>query len=409
VARHQVGPPRVGELAPKRRVGPTLAVEVIALALGPCLAFDSAAQGGASETAAFRRTTDIAALWNIETEQVVQKGLAWLAAQQQPSGCWVGALGHKQESDYLVFRSAADLQRVGQGHMGLTALATMAFLAGGHQPDRGKYGAVVAKALAYVLDHVGSSGLITDGYTAEYSGTPMYSHAFATLMLAEIYGMSRNHRIKEGLERAVHLIVDCQNLQGAWRYNPFSQQSDLSVTVCQLQALRAARNIGIQVPVTTIERAVAYVRASQVPRGRDEGLFYYKIYGASARSKPREYAINAAAVTALTSAGVFEPALLAPPVEFLMAQSREVMARTPEHFYFWYGNYYACQALYQADTEIQVGCFARYYEEIRTHLVRTQGGDGRWRNTVGPGDVLGTSVACIVLQIPMQYLPIFQR
>ena len=38
-----------------------------------------------------------------------------------------------------------------------------------------------------------------------------------------------------------------------------------------------------------------------------------------------------------------------------------------------------------------------------------QDADGRWRNTTGPGDVFSTAVACIVLQVPKQYLPIFQR
>lgn len=362
-----------------------------------------AAQNGGSSSA------EIAALWNGETEESVETGLAWLASRQEPSGSWVADLGHKQENRYEVFRTATQLRTSGQGHMGVTALCGMAFLAGGHQPSRGQYGEVVAKCLGYVLDQATENGLLTDGYSDDYSGTPMYSHAFATLFLAQIYGMSRDLRIKEGLEKAVHLIVDCQNSRGAWRYNPFSQEADLSVTVCQLQALRAARNIGIQVPVSTIDRAVRYVRESQVPRGQLKGLFYYKIYGASARSKPREYAINAAAVTALTSAGVYERALIDPPVEFLLEESGRVISRSPGHFYFWYGNYYASQALLHADGGDHAGCFRGYYQEIRSHLLSTQREDGRWLNTEGPGDAFSTAVACIVLQVPMQYLPIFQR
>jgi hypothetical protein len=30
-------------------------------------------------------------------------------------------------------------------------------------------------------------------------------------------------------------------------------------------------------------------------------------------------------------------------------------------------------------------------------------------NDVGPGDAFSTSVACIILSLPHQYLPIFQR
>ena len=46
--------------------------------------------------------------------------------------------------------------------------------------------------------------------------------------------------MREKLELAVKLIVDCQNDQGAWRYVPYAIDSDMSITVCQLQALRAA-------------------------------------------------------------------------------------------------------------------------------------------------------------------------
>jgi hypothetical protein len=35
--------------------------------------------------------------------------------------------------------------------------------------------------------------------------------------------------------------------------------------------------------------------------------------------------------------------------------------------------------------------------------------DGRWRGEVGPGDEFATAVACLLLSLPQQYLPIFQR
>jgi hypothetical protein len=48
---------------------------------------------------------------------------------------------------------------------------------------------------------------------------------------------------------------------------------------------------------------------------------------------------------------------------------------------------------------------------MRDHLLDDQEKDGRWLNPrrEGPGDAFGTAVACIILQIPNQYLPIFQR
>src|SRR5262249_7016455 len=208
-----------------------------------------------------------------------ERGLLWLEREQK-AGCWTGIVGHKMQNDYLELDSGTPVavQRAqGQGHVGVTALCGMAFLAGGHLPDRGAHGASVKCTIDYLLEHVRDNGLCTD------AGTRMYSHAFATLFLAEVYGMAGygtagGRPVKDALEKAVNLIVDSQNQYGGWRYNPFDREIDLSVTVCQVQALRAARNIGIKVPDGTINRAIAYVERSQVQSGRSRGQLYYKMY-----------------------------------------------------------------------------------------------------------------------------------
>jgi hypothetical protein len=226
-----------------------------------------------------------------------ERGLAWLAGEQGSHGEFQGDVGNKRMDSYIVVRSAAQNRARGEGHVGLSAIAGMAFLAGGHLPDRGRYGKTVRGVIDYLVEHTGEAGYITDG------GTNMYSHAFATLFLAEAHGMVVDAKLRDALDRAVRMIVDCQNRQGGWRYTPFTQEADMSVTVCQLQALRAARNIGIQVNKQTIDDAVGYVMRARIKRGPDAGLYYYKTAGAGAWEKSREYAINAAAVTALASAG----------------------------------------------------------------------------------------------------------
>ena len=47
--------------------------------------------------------------------------------------------------------------------------------------------------------------------------------------------------------------------------------------------------------------------------------------------------------------------------------------------------------------------------ELLGELASRQQPNGSWRNSPGPGDVFGTAVASIILQIPNRYLPIFQR
>ncbi|MGE3171036.1 MAG: prenyltransferase/squalene oxidase repeat-containing protein [Planctomycetota bacterium] len=345
------------------------------------------------------------------------RGLDWLRACQGKGGAWTGIVGHKMQDDYyeLDIGMPVPMQRDrGQGHLGVTALCGMAFLAAGDLPDRGAHGQTVQRTIDYVTRCCEDTGLLTD------AGTRMYSHAFATLFLAECYGMAGGKPVKEALERAVNLIVDSQNQYGGWRYNPFDRAIDLSVTVCQLQALRAARNIGIKVPEETIRRAVDYVLASHVggagasARGRSRGRggslgggqFYYKIYGSGAYEKPNEYAINAAALTALASAGVYDPDLHQPTLDFLDRHYTELAnGRHRQHYYFWYGNYYACQAFFQAGGPR----FRTWYERLARDLIAMQRPDGSWVNDCGPGDEFSTAVACLLLQLPRQYLPIFQR
>jgi len=75
------------------------------------------------------------------------------------------------------------------------------------------------------------------------------------------------------------------------------------------------------------------------------------------------------------------------------------------HYYFWYGHYYAVQAFHMAGG----ARFRDYLKKVETTLLALQFEDGSWPNEMGPGRAYGTATACLILQIPMEYLPIFQR
>jgi hypothetical protein len=336
------------------------------------------------------------------SSKAAERGLAWLKRQQLPGGGFTGYVGHKIQDDYALLERGLlpeQQRQLDRGHLGVTALCGMAFLGGGHLPDRGPFAEPVRKLHDYIVRTSQENGFLTD------AGSRMYEHAFATLFLAEIYGMAATATTKASLERAVNLIVDCQNQHGGWRYNPFDRETDLSVTVCQIQALRAARNVGIRVPRETIDRAIAYVQQSRVANGRFRGLFFYKIHGRGAYDKPAEYAINAAALTALSSAGIQDDDISDPVLTFLERDYATLQDYYPTHFYFWYGNYYAAQAFYQHGGPR----LRSFYARLAADLLPSQQADGRWLNRVGPGDAFSTAVACILLQMPKQYLPIFQR
>src|SRR5205823_2049382 len=117
----------------------------------------------------------------------------------------------------------------------------IAFMADGNLPGRGRYAANVERGLDYILRNVQETGLIA----SDPVNGAMYGHGFATVFLGEVYGMTGNTRCREALIKAVRLIVTTQNGEGGWRYNPVPLDADLSVTICEIMGLRAARNAGI--------------------------------------------------------------------------------------------------------------------------------------------------------------------
>lgn len=344
----------------------------------------------------------------ITEEQVraVERGLAWLAAQQNDDGSWSGDIGFKLNQSY----SATAIDKP---HVGVTALAGMAFLAGGHLPGRGQYGPVVERALGFVLGSVQNDGYITRG------GTRMYSHAMAALFLAEIYGMTHKTDVREKLQRSIDFIVASQNKEGAWRYEPYAAESDMSIVVCQVVALRAARNIGLRVPKAVVDRAARYVVDSAVDEDslsrayfgpsvsfRDEiGSFHYQKQDGSRSS----FSLTAAGVTALHGLGIYSDDAIDAGIGYLRRNLHEFNRlygyNRRGHYFFWYGHYYGVQAMYTAGGEV----WESYYSVVRDEILRMQESSGAFPNDVGPGRAFGTALGVLILEIPFRFLPIFQR
>ena len=312
-------------------------------------------------------------------EEAVRRGFEYLRRQQKPDGSFGEG-------------------RYGE-HIGVSSLCAIAFMADGNVPGRGDFADCVQKGLDFVLSHSSETGLLVSDETHG----PMYGHGFATLFLGEIYGMnSQDDRVRDALVRAVQLIVASQNDEGGWRYNPVPADADVSVTICQIMGLRSARNAGIKVPKSTIDDAVKYVRECQNPDG---GFRYMRDSGGSLW--PR----TAAGVASLYYAGVYEDESIARGLEYLRknafprggAPGGPMGAGFMQPHYF-YGHYYAVQAMYLAGGEH----WRTWWPAIRDELIARQNPDGSWSDAQS-GNAYGTAMALIVLQMPKRYLPIFQR
>jgi hypothetical protein len=308
-------------------------------------------------------------------DQAVAKGLAWLATQQNQDGSFAGS----------------------GPRIAITGLTVMAFLADGHTPDVGRYGDALRAAIDFLV-----AAAPADGYYGRVDGSRMYGQAISTLALAEACGVESDgnrHVIRPILSKAVRVILDAQAVtkqpvhQGGWRYEPQSPDSDLSLTGWNVLALRACRNVGVEVDKTAIERALAYVLRCYRPK---QGFAY--IPGGEA--SPSMTGVGLLTIHLIGNAQ--QPELL-DASEALKEKPATDRSRFP-----YYDAYYAVQAANQIGGEIWTSVWTR----TRDWIIARQQQDGSWPASATaeePGVVYSTSMAILTLTVPAQLLPAYQR
>jgi hypothetical protein len=303
------------------------------------------------------------------TRKATGKALQFLASQQNSDGSW--------GSDRYPHNTA------------VTGFVLFAFMSQGHLPGQGLYGPEVARGARFLV----ASARPVDGYLIGPRGGNMYAHGMATLVLAELWGMTGSDEIKPVLERAVDLIVRCQSRDGGWRYDPQPTGADISATIMQVMALRAARNSGLHVPENTMTRAIDYINTC-----RDDASGGYRY---QPTQKDAGVARTAAGITVLHLTGNYDAKEIQKAADYL--------DRAPENKqHYWYGQYYESHAMHQLGGKR----WEEYYSKMKKMLLSTQGPSGSWTGPGWDNDVgLGysTAVATIILSIPLNYLPIFQN
>lgn len=322
--------------------------------------------------------------------QSVQRGIAYIIAQQDSEG----AITDRRTPTAM------------------SSLAILAMAAAGHQPtDKTPEGVVMRHALEYVLRDENQN---KEGYFGDKDGSRMYGHGIITLMLSEMLGMSldpdQEKIIREKLVNAVQLIVRAQRVQkdgryqGGWRYLPQSKDSDLSVTVWQVMALRSAESAGVDVPAGAVNDAVEYLKRLYCSPRDENGQpkksaapFGYESNGSQAQAP-------AAGLLAMQVCGLYE----APEVLGAADWHMEHPPESKSHFLYYQAYYYA------TGMHLRGGKYAdRALAETQQLLLNLQREDGSWLNNQGnesqAGAVYSTSLAVIALSVDNYYLPIYQR
>lgn len=331
------------------------------------------AQSGVLEDEKYQRAFD----------EAVDRGLAHLARSQAVDG----SIGGNQTP-------------------AVTSLAVMAFLARGCSPGLPPYGDVINRGIDHILSVAKPNGLLMG------ANGQMYSHNIATLMLSEVSGMvdpERQARIDEILPRAVQVILAAQDVAkgeshaGGWRYQPTSNDSDISMAGWALSALRSARNNGAPVPKEAIEKAVKYIlrcRVQSYTQLKNSGGFGYQPGGGP------NLARTGIGLLCLELAGHHRDEVTLAAGEYLADhfQNEASLSSETEPYYAFY---YMANGMFQLGGAEWDAFAPRLYETI----LKWQAQDGSWprRGGYGPSDQYSTSMAILALSVSYRQLPIYQR
>ena len=292
------------------------------------------------------------------------RGLGWLARQQNPDGSWsTGGAGKTR------FKP------------GCTGLVVLAYASRGHTPGHGRFAKPLARAVDYLLASAerGLGIFVEEAGPGNRTFANMYNHGFATLALARVADAGyKRDRIRRALAKAVRTTIHAQHPDGGWRYTPLPEgASDVTNTATQVAALLAAAKAGAMVPKAPLARALAYIRSLQA---LDGGFAYM------ARTRTSAFPRSAAALFALLRAADDDRMAIKRAIRYLNALPDEKRGS----FYF-YGQYYATRAMSLVGSK----SFKAWYPAVRDAVLQRQQADGSWKQPTG--SAYATAMAVLVL------------
>jgi hypothetical protein len=333
-----------------------------------------------------------------EYRAAIAKGLEWMAKQQHRDGHWE-AFG-------------------GQYPVTMTALGGMSMLMEGSTIREGKYKDHIRRAVDWLMARSMPNGMLGNPNIPGEAGRYMYGHGFALLFLSSVYGEEeegdRRKKLEDILVRAAKFSRDAQTNRGGWGYVSARDGGGFdegSVTITQVQALRAARNAGIVVPQDAIKDAIKYLKDSTNAQG---GVIYSLAGGGGGDGRP---ALTAAAISCGFAAGEYQSDLVKKWFKF--CQQNVPLLGGGRFGHDEYTHYYYAQAIYALGENGYAKMFpdskenerltwSKYRSATFKNLLQSQGADGAWNGGhVGP--VFITAVHLTILQLDNGTLPIYQR
>jgi hypothetical protein len=227
----------------------------------------------------------------------------------------------------------------------------------------------------------------------------------------------RRRHLADVLTRAVDFTGKAQTPRGGWGYVSSTDSGGFdegSVTVTQVQALRACRNAGIVVPTQIIDKAVKYLKDCTTAQG---GVIY-SLSGGGPGERP---ALTAAAIACGFNAGQYESPLV--KKWFKYCQKSLPILGGGRIGHDEYTQYYWAQCVYMLGDDGWGKLFpdapandsltwSKYRKATFDFLRTSQSGDGSWSGTgswgqIGP--VYATAMSLTIMQLDKATLPIYQK
>ena len=336
-----------------------------------------------------------------EYQDCVNKGLQWLAKVQDRDGHWEAPGGA-----YPV---------------AMTGLSGIALLMEGSTLRAGKYADNIRRATDWLTNVTQRNALISplNGSGRGY----MHDHGYALLFLAQVCGEEEDNERRRGLEdlltRAVGFTGKAQTRRGGWGYVSAVDGGGMdegSVTITQVQALRACRNAGIAVPKGIIEGAQKYLKDCTTANG---GVIYSLANGGGGE-RP---ALTAAAIACAFNAGDYDSAQVKKWFQYCRRAMPRLGGGGARMGHDEYTQYYWAQSVYLLGDDGWAKLFpesssgdritwSKYRKDTCDFLRQSQNSDGSWSGTGMWGQigaVYSTSMALTILQLDKATLPIYQR
>jgi hypothetical protein len=337
-----------------------------------------------------------------DIDNAVKKALAYLASNQEESGC---------------FKEPTYGQTVAS-----TALAVLAFENYGHfatnDPSVDPYASVVSKGLDYLISNVnkmqigrkmaGNPDTNGNGHGAYWDSgfhRPGYEAPMVVLALVAsnmpdkniTSGAYTNSTYRQLVTDAVDWLTWDQSPLGGWRYDVGSTDSDNSVSQWPAIALRAAEYWGIYAPEFVKSELQRWINSSQDmnPLSTEFGGFWYV---------PQTFenggiAATGAGICELDYAGANSPDQRIQEAILYLDKNWE----SQYNMGFPYAMYAVMKGCRDATPPLSTIGGHDWYSEYAECLVQNQQSDGTWTSTSHGGPTLNAAFGLLVLNKALIY------